>query len=356
MKEYAAVLIPTLNRVDHLRTTVESLKKCIGSEYTDVYIGLDYPPSSEYEEGYKKVCEYLETGEFSRFNSFRVVKRVENYGVLKNLSSLRELVYEHHDTFITMQDDIEVSKNFLVYINSALEYYEKDDNVVAVSGYSYPIKWNKTEGANALKTNYIAAEWGIGFWKNKFETLKIVLEKEYLYENFIKAYKEKKLELMTDACIKDYSNTVLNLNHENSLLRIVCDVSMRIYLPIANKYVIMPTVSHTRNHGFDGSGLYCGRINPENVNNSFADTYDYDSQPIDDSDSYIFIPSEEDYIDINRERLNTFDRRDQREIKSIRRKLKTYVLIRPTIYKGYLHIRSLYRGIKFKTKQLFNQN
>lgn len=347
----AAVIIPTLNRLEHLRTTLESLKNCIQANQTDVYIGLDYPPSDKYQSGYEKVKSYLEKEDFNCFRSFNIFKREENFGLFRNMCELRNYVMQTHDTFITMQDDIEVSKNFLVYINEALECYKNDDNIVAVSGYSYPLKWAKTSDTNALKTNYVAAEWGIGFWKNKFQKLEKLLLNDYLYNGFIKAYKEEKLDLMIDACIKDYSATILNPYDKNSMLRNVCDVSMRIYLPLDNKFVIMPVVSHTRNHGFDGSGLFCGEFKTEKLDNKFADTYNYDMQPIDNSDNYRFYPSGNDFIDSNREQLNSFDRRDSKEMKSIRKKLKTYAVLGPGIYNKYLCVRSLYRGLKFKTKQ-----
>ena len=45
-------------------------------------------------------------------------------------------------------------------------------------------------------------------------------------------------------------------------------------------YVITPVVSKTRNHGFDGSGVYCSKIDKYTNNNSLE--YDYVSQAIDD--------------------------------------------------------------------------
>ena len=57
---YAPVVIPTLNRYEHLKQCLESLEKCTGAEYTDVYIGVDYPPNDRYVEGWKKVDAYLQ--------------------------------------------------------------------------------------------------------------------------------------------------------------------------------------------------------------------------------------------------------------------------------------------------------
>ena len=355
MKNYAAVIIPTLNRIDHLRTLINSLKQCKYSKNTDVYIGLDYPPSELYRNGYEKVKDYLLHIDQNFFKSLNVYLRKENYGYFKNLNDLRKNVMCLHNTFIQMDDDIEVSENFLEYINSALDYYENDDNVIAVSGYSYPIKWNKSKGSNSLKTNYVAAEWGIGFWKDKFLKLEKILSEDYLYKNFISAYKSGKVDLMIDAGIKDYSTSILNPYSKDSLLRLISDVSMRIYLPIAEKYIIMPTLSHTMNHGFDGSGLYCGKKSYI-IDNRYADTYDYDSQPIDNSGDYRFIPSEDNNIVTNRNLLNVFDRRDQKEMHHIRKRLKVYVLCGPKVYSKYLKARTFYRSVKIKLFYMFKRD
>ena len=70
---YAPVVIPTLCRSTHFKRTVESLKRNGWAKYTDVYIGLDYPPAEKYEQGWKEICEYLETSDFSVFNKFVVL-------------------------------------------------------------------------------------------------------------------------------------------------------------------------------------------------------------------------------------------------------------------------------------------
>ena len=59
IKQYAPVWIPTLNRFEHFKRCLESLERCTGADKTDVYVGLDYPPSDKYVEGWKKIDAYL---------------------------------------------------------------------------------------------------------------------------------------------------------------------------------------------------------------------------------------------------------------------------------------------------------
>ena len=49
---FAPVIIPTLCRFEHFNRCIESLSKCTWAEYTEVYIGLDYPAKESHWGGY----------------------------------------------------------------------------------------------------------------------------------------------------------------------------------------------------------------------------------------------------------------------------------------------------------------
>lgn len=54
-KIYAPVIIPTLNRIEHLKRCIESLEKNTGADKTEVFVSLDFPPSDKYLQGYECV-------------------------------------------------------------------------------------------------------------------------------------------------------------------------------------------------------------------------------------------------------------------------------------------------------------
>jgi len=85
--------IPTLNRIEHFSRCLDSLEGCTGADKTDVFIGLDYPPTDEYVEGWKKICEYLKNKEKNNgFKSLTVVRRSYNYGITGAGSNGRQLL------------------------------------------------------------------------------------------------------------------------------------------------------------------------------------------------------------------------------------------------------------------------
>ena len=82
---YAPILIPTLNRYNHLKRCVESLAKCTHADKTDLFIALDYPLKEEHWEGYRQIKEYVSSIE--GFNKVIIIQRDHNYGPVENFSN-----------------------------------------------------------------------------------------------------------------------------------------------------------------------------------------------------------------------------------------------------------------------------
>ena len=61
INKFAPVIIPTLNRYDHFHRLVESLSKSPEAKETELVIGLDYPPSEKYMDGFCKIRDYIPT-------------------------------------------------------------------------------------------------------------------------------------------------------------------------------------------------------------------------------------------------------------------------------------------------------
>lgn len=120
----------------------------------------------------KKVCDYLDNSDFSDFHTFTVIKRNENFGAGKNSRDLRDFVESKYDRWISAEDDIEFSETFIEYIDKCLEKYENDERVLAISGYSYPLKWKMKEGANAFFQDGTYSAWGTGHWRDKSKEIR----------------------------------------------------------------------------------------------------------------------------------------------------------------------------------------
>ena len=319
---YAPVLIPTLCRDEHFIRCIESLKNNSWAKYTDIYIALDYPAKESHWDGYQKICSYLE-GDFSEFAHFTVVKREENYGTSRNMIELREHILKKYDRYIRTDDDIEFSPNFLEYMDKCLEYYEEDEDVIAVTGYSHPINWNIADGCNTIKNNFICSTWGLGFWTNKFLKLRIeIVQGKCLRKMFDEVIYNKKIKLLTNARLLDYVNGCLNYEQECWIDRI-SDIALGTYITLENKFVIIPKKSKARNWGFDGSGECCGIVTGTEKGDT-ADNYLYNQQPIDQEKYFELHPDDSTECETNKKKMDKFDRRKTFYIIKIKIKLLIY--------------------------------
>ena len=243
---YAPVIIPTLCRYEHFKRCVESLSRCTGAEYTDLYIGLDYPFKEAHTEGYQKICEYVNT--IRGFKNVFVFKRETNLGVTPNARDLRARVQEKYDRYIYTEDDNEFAPNYLEYMNAGLELYKDHPDVLYICGYL--IDWGgdfeKCMGTykyNAFPAKDFNAS-GYGMWTNKIPNIELtkisVLNSWKLtFKAFRKGY------------CRAINRMVYQLHKESQLP----DVCKRLYCAFNNKYCIFPRVSKVRNWGYDGTGL-----------------------------------------------------------------------------------------------------
>ena len=302
---YAPVLIPTLNRYDSLRRCLDSLKANKWAKYTDVIIAVDKPVRNHQIENNKRIIKYLSENNFPEFKNLKIIIRRRNYGAVRNFERLVEGCFAEYDRCICVFDDLELSPNFIEYMDRVLDEYENNPCIVGISGYSYPIKWETSETANMFKQNFVASIWGIAFWKTKFKKMYQDIHKGRLVAAYDRIY-ETGFKNMTDWAVKDYT---LNLCHgitKKSFLTSITDIAMRIYLTVDNKYFITPTLSKVRNHGFDGSGEFCEKITSD-AKVLISSNYNYGQQPIDTEDCFYPRLDQVFDIDVNRSLFNCFD-------------------------------------------------
>ncbi len=313
---YAPVIIPTMCRSEHLIRCVESLRKNSWADKTDVYIGLDYPTQESQRKGYNIIKQYLE-GEFSEFHSLTVFIRKKNLGASRNTRALMKACAKEHDRYLYVEDDLELSPNYLQYMDEALMAYENDDSVVGIAGYSYPLSWAAAPGCTVVKQNFNASAWGRGFWFKKRNKLMRFLRPNGLSRQFPRAYHSGKFEQMIDFAVKDYVTLTKNgWSSRRGFLNSTTDVAMRIYLAVCRRYYIMPLTSKVRNHGYDGSGLYCQRIEGK-TDSSHVDGYAFSQQPIDTDTDFTLVEDTRFPMEENRELLNRFDAVPQEEMEQI---------------------------------------
>lgn len=243
---YAPIVIPTLNRFDHLKQCIKSLSQCHLADKSDLIIAIDYPCKDSHWEGYSKICDY--TLSISGFARVTIVKREENYGAIRNFFALISSTFNQYDRLIFTEDDNIFAPDFLSFVNTGLNTYIDRADVFSISGSKslIPIPAWYTDKAY-LHTAFSA--WGVGLWKDKWEkvtwdteSLKTIYHEKETHR-YIKKYHKRHIPLF---------ERVVNTGY------LAADACLFLYMKHNGWHSLFPVVSRVRNLGHDGSGVHGG--------------------------------------------------------------------------------------------------
>ena len=276
------ILIITLCRYEHLVNCIESLQKNALAKETELYIGLDYPSKESHWPGYRKIEEYLEKG-IDGFKCVHVMKHTHNLGPTENYRAVRSAIFEKFDGYIYTEDDNVFSPNYLEYMNICMEKYRDDREVLAVSGYMYPIEIPDS-GANVIRISTYCSAFGYGIFKREDD----VLDKNINLETFLRMYRDKKMmKKLRKASPNQYCNFVKGMVEytpdimKEGKVRSV-DLTWGLYAFFNGYKIVFPTISKVRNNGYDGSGVNCLAQSDVKVNGTCYRDYDFAGQRIDE--------------------------------------------------------------------------
>ncbi len=256
---YAPIALFVYNRLDHLKSTVEALKRNKLSMLSDLIVFSDGAKLGE-EIAVHEVRNYIRS--IDGFKSIKILEQSTNIGLAESIIKGVSLILEKSDRVIVIEDDIITSEYFLEYMNTALNLYSNEKKVFHVSGYLPNISLDADEHV-FLKP---ASCWGWGTWKDRWSNFNN--DSEYFLAKF-NANKDLIKEFNHNNSYDYFSH--LRLNHEGKLKT----WAIFWYLSIFFKKGIClhPKVSYTRNIGHDGTGQNCKEDHRFDVN--LADTNAY---------------------------------------------------------------------------------
>lgn len=271
---YAPILIPTLNRIEHLKRCIASLQNNAWAKYTTLIISVDYPPGEKYIDGYKKICDYLKKG-IDGFANVDIIYQKENLGAIDNFIFLQNYAKERFDCFIYTEDDNEMSPNFIEYIDKGLEEFRNDDRIIAICSFGGSGK--SDENNIELSQNFSA--YGFGTWFGTWSEI----QKNITRKNFLSIAKNNKsiyklyqygYSLLFELQHAIYRDLELYCTSDGEIPLI--DMTIKIYGIINDKFVVCPKLRKIRNWGYDGSGVNCLKIeNNEIVNRPLDQMKDF---------------------------------------------------------------------------------
>jgi len=253
------VIIFTYNRPDHLNECIKSLKKNHFSSVTNFFIIQDKLKKSNpiILEKYKLLFKTLPP-------NFKVIKRINNYGLKRNIIDGVSLILKKYKKVIICEDDLIFHKDYLNYMNFMLKQYSSDKKISSISGFSYVLK----NQFNLFPREYLltlTSSWG---WATKREHWQEFLSfNSKKYKKIL--FKDKNMQYSFNYDNAQSHTLWLKKNSINKISS--WNIEWEFFNFIKNYYTLYPKNTYVENKGFDGSGVHCNNENYkfQLINNRF---------------------------------------------------------------------------------------
>jgi len=166
MINLAPVILFTYLKIDPLRKTVQSLSDNFLATDTNLIIFSDGPKNINEVDRINEIRTYLKSIE--GFNSVIIHEFSYNLGLSNSIIQNVTEVFKSYPSAIILEDDIITSKNFLSFMNQALNFYQNDSKILSISGYSPSIKGLET---NEVYFTQRSSSWGWACWADRWSSI-----------------------------------------------------------------------------------------------------------------------------------------------------------------------------------------
>lgn len=160
----APVILFVYNRPEHTRIAWEALCRNAEFDRTPVYVYADAAADEDATDGVDAVRQYLQS---LQHPNLHLVLREENYGIERNEVDGITTVINTYGRAIIVEDDIEAGPYFLQYMNMALDRYENERQVYAISAYS---EFSQEEAERLPEYGFLTiyVNWGWATWSDRW--------------------------------------------------------------------------------------------------------------------------------------------------------------------------------------------
>lgn len=251
LKKYklAPIALFVYNRLDHTQKTIESLEDNILAKESDLIIFSDGSRKNGDEDVVNDIRTYLKS--IKGFKSVKIVERVENFGLAKNIILGVTDLLDKFGKIIVLEDDLLTSKNFLCYMNQSLVAYKDRNDIFSISGYTGELPSLKKYNSSTY-LSYRPSSWGWATWKNQWNNVDWDIKD---YDEFIENREEKK------KFNRGGIDMTRMLKHYKEGKNKSWAIRWAYAMHIQDKFSIYPSLSKVQNIGFGKNATHCVGIN-----------------------------------------------------------------------------------------------
>ncbi len=243
MNTLAPVVIFAYRRPDHLRNTLTSLMRCEGFEQSPIIVYCDGPRNDDEVDSVRATREIAQCllGDRAEYHFCE-----ENQGLSRSVIAGVSHTVNQFGRVIVVEDDLELSPSFLIFMNQGLERYADAENIFQISAYQFDVPELKA-APTALFLPF-PVSWGWATWRRAWDQ----------FDPRASGWEA----LRTDKNLRRSFNLDGSYDYATMLIRQMTGQrdswAIRWYWTVfkANGLVLFPPVSLVNNTGFDGSGTH----------------------------------------------------------------------------------------------------
>ena len=248
-----AVTIILYNRPKHTLRLFQSIIKAKNYHKFFFNIFCDGPKNSYDQEKIKEIKKIL--NQFKNKINYNLHFRKKNLGLKNNVVKSINTVFKIYDRTIVLEDDLIIDINFFIFMEKALIKFGNSNEVLQISGYSYPIKTQRFHYFLPLTSC-----WGWGITKEKWKKfVKFFKNFEILERQYLEIKKSKNLKSSFNFNNSYNYFSMLENSFKNNISS--WGIIFYLYLFTNNMVTLFPNISHIKNKGFDGSGNHKSKTN-----------------------------------------------------------------------------------------------
>ncbi len=259
----APIVLFVYNRLDHTQGVIDTLSKNSLAKESELYIFSDAAKNESGREKVNAVRAFVcDKTWHNNFKKVTIIEAEQNKGLAKSIIAGVTKIIHEYQRVIVLEDDLVLSPYFLNYMNEALDFYEKEENIWSISGYSFPMKCMK-EYPHDVFYSYRGCSWGWATWSDRWN----------LVDWDVKDYQALSRD---PEWIKKFNRGGGDMFQmlTNQMEGRINSWAIRWCFTQSNleKYTVYPKISYIGNEGCDGSGTNCGF---EGDNTSMVDREKY---------------------------------------------------------------------------------
>jgi len=248
----APLLMFVYNRPEHTKKTIEALALNHLAKETDVFIYSDAPKNENSIEKVQLTRNYIENVQNKNlFKSVKLINATKNKGLANSVINGVTEIINKFGQVIVVEDDLVSSKDFLQYMNDALQFYKNSRSVWSISGYNVPIKIPSRYNHDVY-LSFRGCSWGWGTWIDRWDKVDWEISDYSIFKS------SKKMRNKINLGGRDMANMVDEQMEDkiDSWAIRWCYTQSKL-----DMYTIYPVNSRIKNIGLDGSGTHSGESN-----------------------------------------------------------------------------------------------